>query len=52
MFLTGYDAEDHARTLGRCLAALGRPAIVELLDHEGDLAGCVSYPARTQGSAS
>jgi hypothetical protein len=52
MFLTGDDAKDHARTLGRCLASLGRTAIVELLDHEGDLAGCVTYRAGSEGGAS
>lgn len=52
MFLTGDDAEDQARTLGRCLASLGQAAIVEVFNRDGDLAGFVTYPAGGQGSAS
>ena len=52
MFLTGDDAEDQARTLGRCLASLGQTAIVEVMNGEGGVAGFVTYPAAAQGGAS
>lgn len=52
MFLTGGDAEDQARTLGRCLASLGQTAIVEVHDREGAVAGFATYPAEGQGGAS
>ena len=52
MFLTGDHAEHQARALGRCLASLGRTAVVEVLNREGAIAGSVTYPAGGRGGAS
>jgi hypothetical protein len=52
MFLTGDHAEHQARTLGRCLASLGRTAVVEVLNREGAVAGSVTYPAGERGEGS
>lgn len=52
MFLTGDHAEHQARALGRCLASLGRTAVIEVRNREGAIAGSVTYPAGGRGGAS
>jgi hypothetical protein len=52
MFLTGDHAEHQARALGRCLASLGRTAVVEVRNRDGAVAGSVTYPAGGRGGAS
>ena len=51
MFLTGGHAEGQARTLGQCLASVGRTAIVEIHDRQGAVAGSVLYLAEQRGGA-